>query len=466
MSADSLGVVHVSSDDVTGGAGRCAHRLHEGLLALGHDSRMLVQRKRSDDGAVSRFRPDAGLRRRLARRWRRWRIERDHARYEASAPGWREPFHGDRTEFAGEVVGSLPPADVVNLHWISRLVDYRAFFDGLPGRLPVVWTLHDMNLFTGGCHYDRGCGAYRRRCGTCPQLGSEDEDDLSRQVWRRKRDLFSRTPAERLHLVTPSRWLADVASESSLVGGRFPVSVIPYGVDTDVFAPRDRGFAREVLDVPPEARVVLFVAHSVENDRKGFGVLREALAGLTGEEGLVLLSLGKGDPEVPEGIEHRHLGFVRDDRYMSVIYSAADVFVIPSRQDNLPATALEAMACGTPVVGSGVGGIPEMVRPGETGYLAEDGDPGDLRDGILRVLRDPDGRQALSRRCRERVLGEYGLERQARRYERLYRSLVDGHGPEADSVGATSRPGGREADGGSSGDAPEAESRDALGAGR
>jgi glycosyltransferase involved in cell wall biosynthesis len=405
---------------------------------------MLVQRKRSDDGTVSRFRPDAGLGRRLARRWRRWRIERDHARYEASAPGWREPFHGDRTEFAGEVVASLPPADVVNLHWISRLVDYRAFFDGLPERLPVVWTLHDMNLFTGGCHYDRGCGAYRRRCGRCPQLGSEDEDDLSRQVWRRKRDLFSRTPRERLHLVTPSRWLAEEASASSLIDDRFPVSVIPYGLDTNAFAPRDRGFARQVLDLPREAKVVLFVAHSVENDRKGFGMLREALAGLTGEEGLVLLSLGKGEPAVPEGIEQRHLGFVSDDRYLSVIYSAADVFVIPSRQDNLPATVLEAMACGTPVVGSDVGGIPEMVRPGETGYLAEDGDPDDLRDGILRVLRDPDGREALSRRCRERVLGEYGLERQARRYERLYRELLSG---EADAKGVEAR---------SRGDAPGA----------
>lgn len=435
---DSVRVVHVSTDDVTGGAGRCAYRLHRGLLARGHDSRMLVQRKRSDDSTVSRFRPEDGIRRRLARRWRRRRIERDHERYEDSAPGWREPFHGDRTEFAGEVAGSLPPSDIVNLHWISRFVDYRAFFEGISERLPVVWTLHDMNLFTGGCHYDRGCGAYRRRCGSCPQLGSEDEEDLSRQVWRRKDDLLSRLGDGRLHIVTPSRWLADTAAASSLVGERFPVSVIPYGVDTEVFAPRDRDFARRVLDVPTEANVVLFVAHSVENDRKGFGVLREALAGLAGEEGLVLLSLGKGEPAVPEGIEQRHLGFVVDDRYLSVIYSAADVFVIPSRQDNLPATALEAMACGTPVVGSDVGGIPEMVRPGETGYLAEDGDPDDLRDAILRVLRDPEGRDAMSRRCRRRVLEEYGLDWQARRYEQLYRTLLDGRG-DAEGVESRSR---------------------------
>lgn len=444
MSAGPVRVVHVSTDDVTGGAGRCAHRLHAGLLALGHDSRMLVQRKRSDDPTVIPFRPDRGPGRRLARRWRRWRIRRDHARYEDSAPAWREPFHGDRTEYAGEVADALPAADVVNLHWISRLVDYRAFFDGLPGRVPVVWTLHDMNLFTGGCHYDRGCGAYRRRCGSCPQLGSGEEDDLSRRVWRRKDELFSGLPEGRLHLVTPSRWLAEAASASGLVGGRFPVSVIPYGVDTDAFAPRERRFARQVLEVPPEAKVVLFVAHSVENDRKGFDVLREALAGLTGEEELVLLSLGKGEPAVPEGIEQRHLGFVSDDRYLSVIYSAADVFVIPSRQDNLPATALEAMACGTPVVGSTVGGIPEMVRPGETGFLAADGDPGELRDGILRVLRDPEERDALSRRCRERALREHGLERQARRYASLYRALLDGEGVEP-AAGAAGRPGDREA---------------------
>lgn len=441
--AGPLGIVHVSTDDVTGGAARCAYRLHRGLVADGHESRMLVRRKRSDDPTVTRFRPGRAPGRRLARRWRRWRIRRDHDRWADSAPEWREPFHGDRSEYGGEVAGALPECDVVHLHWVSGLVDLVGFFDRIPPDLPVVWTLHDMNLFTGGCHYDWGCGRYRERCGACPQLGSGDEQDLSREVWRRKDELFSALSSDRIRLVTPSRWLAHRVEESSLLSGRFPVEVIPYGLDTEGdFTPRDRGFARDLLDVPAEADVLLFAAHSVENARKGFGLLREALEGLACREDLWVLSLGKGEPELPRGIGSRHLGYVSEDRFLSVVYSAADLFVIPSRQDNLPATVLESMACGTPVVGFAAGGIPEMVRPGETGGLAEDGDVDDLRRVLENLLDDDARRVRLSTRCREVAVREYALERQARDYAAVYRSLTargpegrEGRAPDAGNVG-------------------------------
>jgi glycosyltransferase involved in cell wall biosynthesis len=206
------------------------------------------------------------------------------------------------------------------------------------------------------------------------------------------------------------------------------VSVVPYGVDTQVFAPRDPGFSREMLGVPRGARVVLFVAHSVENDRKGFRTLRGALDGLRGQDDLFLLSLGKGAPSVPDDVAHRHLGFVTEDRYLSAVYSAADVFVVPSHQDNLPATVLESLACGTPVVGSQVGGIPEMVRPGETGALVPDGEPDALAEGIRGLLRDGVGIKRVRDRCREVAVEEYPLDLQARRYADLYRDLLGDDG--------------------------------------
>lgn len=456
----------MSTDDVTGGAARCAHRLHRGLAEIGHDSRMLVRRRRSDDPTVERFRPGRGPARRLARRWRRWRIRRDHERYEDSAPSWREPFHGDRSEHAGEVAGALPGCDVVHLHWVSGMVDHRAFFDRLPPDLPVVWTLHDMNLLTGGCHYDWGCGRYRERCGACPQLGSSDEEDLSREVWRRKEELFSGLPGDRLRLVTPSRWLAERVAESSLLGGRFPVRVVPYGLDTEgAFAPRDRGFARDLLDVPRGAEVLLFAAHSVENARKGFGLLREALEGLAVRDDLRVVTLGKGEPDLPEGIGRRHLGYVSDDRLLSVAYSAADLFVIPSRQDNLPATVLESMACGTPVVGFAAGGIPEMVRPGETGALAADGDAGELRRALAELLDDDARRGRLASRCREVAVSEYALERQARDYEALYRELT-GSGAAGGRDGAAGGDGAGAEDHGSGSGRAVPSALDETGAGR
>jgi glycosyltransferase involved in cell wall biosynthesis len=188
-----------------------------------------------------------------------------------------------------------------------------------------------MAALTGGCHYDGGCGKFTQRCGACPVLGSTADDDLSRAVWTRKSAALSKLAPDRLHLVGTSRWIAAEAKRSSLLG-RFPVSVIPNGLDTTEFAPRDKGYSRDTLGVPRDTKVVLFVADSAANRRKGFDHLAAALAGMTDESNLFLLSVGGGKPNVP-GLPQLHLGKIAHDRMLSVVYSAADVFVIPSLQE-------------------------------------------------------------------------------------------------------------------------------------
>jgi glycosyltransferase involved in cell wall biosynthesis len=354
---------------------------------------------------------------------RRKALARDFAQYRVSRPPGYETFSDDRAPFHNALIAQMPPCDVVNLHWVAGMVDYTAFFPQMTRATPVVWTLHDMNAFTGGCHYDHHCGRFAGSCGACPQLGSNQEGDLSRAVWERKKQAIMAAQAGRLRIVTPSRWLAEEARKSSLLS-QVRVDVIPYGLDLDVFTPRDKAYSRDLLGIPQDARVVLFLADVVDNRRKGFSFLLEALPHcVKSVDNLLLISLGQKPPQVDGRMPWLHLGSIHDDRLLSAVYSAADLFVLPSFQDNLANTVLEAMACGVPVVSFNAGGTPDMVRPGLTGQLVPAFDVPALGNTIVEMLNAHEARQKMSVHCRRVALEEYSLELQAWRYADLYKSL-------------------------------------------
>lgn len=413
--------VHLSTTDMSGGAARSAYRLHRGLRDIGVNSEMFVRQKKGDDTDVSTFQSPKDMTSRLFRVVRRaWLGSRSRA-IQGRAEQWG-PFSGARTQYGGQVAEQSPEADIANLHWISEFVDIEAFFRTWHG--PVVWTLHDMNAFTGGCHYSDQCVRYQDMCGACPQLGQGTENDFSREVWTRKKEAYAQVDPGRFHIVAPSQWLASAARGSSLLKP-FEVSVIPYGLDTDRFAPRRFEAVRHALGIPPTCKVLAFVAMSTTVRRKGFSLLADALSSLKEIEDLVLLSVGSKKPELDTEVTHLHLGRVHSDRLLAAVYSAADAFVIPSLEDNLPNTVLESLACGTPVIGFDVGGIPDMVRDGETGYVVPAGDVSSLRDAIVYVLQANEERAAMGNRCRKVAVDEYSLKVQAHRYADLYTSLLD-----------------------------------------
>jgi len=225
--------------------------------------------------------------------------------------------------------------------------------------------------------------------------------------------------------------MAMQAKQSML--GDLPIHQIPNGVDTEMYQPLDRTQCRSLLGIPVDKRVLLFSAmrmnvSSFEGLRKGGDVLVQALRSLP--ESLktetVLLLLGDGGEAIAEavGIQALTLGYVSSDRLKAIAYCAADLFVLPTRADNMPLGLLESMACGTPLVSFRVGGIPELVRPGITGYLAEPGDANDLSNGIIQLLEDEALRQEMSQRCRAIALKEYPLELQVQRYLELYRQVL------------------------------------------
>jgi glycosyltransferase involved in cell wall biosynthesis len=412
-------VVHVITGD-EGGGGRAAYRLTRGLNRIGCDANLYVASKFHSDPNTVVFQPpnDAGAKlRRLLFRVKTEIRNRTLGNREGALTWNHECQRGD------EPVKQLPDADLYNVHTVSNFFNYSAFWPAITLKRPVVWTLHIMAAFTGGCGTSYGCERFQTQCGRCPMLHSTRENDFSRGVWNGKQRIYSRIPAPQLHLVCPSEWMKSQVSKSSLMG-RFRATVIPNAVDTDSYAPRDRAFARETLGIPLDAKVLLFISqHSLSLKGKGFDLLLETLRQMDRPKKLYLLTLGP-DCNFDVAIPHKHLGHIFDDNILSLIYSAADLFVTPSLEDNLPNVVMESIACGTPVVGFAAGGIPELVRKNQTGEVVPLGDVRELRLAVEYLLKEDALRQELSRTCREAAIREYGLVLQAERYSELYKEML------------------------------------------
>jgi len=417
-------VTQISTSDSVGGAAIATRRLHHALGALGVRSQMLVARRGTRNPNVVEYNPFSPAPRivgrllfRLVRRWHRPSFLKAGAFLtpEWTLTGWR-------------LLSQLPACDLVNLHWVADMVNFHTL-PRLLARVPAVWTFHDMNAFTGGCHYNDACERFTANCGACPQLRcSAGEADMTRRVMQRKREIFRRLPTSRLTLVCPSSWLARETRRSSLCR-QFDVRVIPNGVDVDQYHPVERAEARRRLNLPLDAHIVLFVAESLVDRRKGFGLLLKAFEALRNLEGLLLVTLGNSRRSGPLDPMWRDLGPIYDVERLRAAYSAADVFAIPSLQDNLPNTILESMACGTPVVAFATGGIAEAVSDGHTGLLAPTGDVSAYSLRLRRILEDGRLRHDLGVGARKRAEQDFTVELQARRYASLYQEILRAQAP-------------------------------------
>jgi len=326
------------------------------------------------------------------------------------SPGfWPHPLRITLTRFRSKLV---------HLHWVG---------DGLLRveeliRLscPIVWTLHDAWAFTGGCHYTGDCEGFKKLCGRCPQLGSQREDDYSRSLMLRKARAFEKLD---ITVVAPSRWQAEMAKRSTLFAGR-RIEVIPNGLDTEVFKPMNQQAAREYLNLEPHRPVLLFGAHTVTDPRKGWDLLCDVLQRLERQYTLLVFGKGKLCLENASHITLLQVGSLADDMSLALMYSAADVFLCPSREDNLPNTVAEALACGTPCVAFDVNGLPDMIEHQKNGWLARPFNSDDLAEGILWLTGHPHQNQ-LRRAAREKAVSEYSINAMANRYMALYSDLLE-----------------------------------------
>jgi glycosyltransferase involved in cell wall biosynthesis len=406
----------VNTYDNSGGAAIAAYRLHQALKRTGIDSRMLVQQRITSDGTVTGPRP--GMEEKLAG----YRSSFDcslFCRYPARDRNATWSINAFPHRIAAKI-NALDP-DIVHLHWIgSGFVPVSEI-----GKIkkPILWTLHDMWAFTGGCHYAGDCTRFTEKCGRCPQLGTP-RFDISSCIWKRKSASFR---GKDLVIVCPSRWLADCAGKSSLFRNA-AVNVIPNGIDTGVFRPMDTAEVRTMLGLPHDKKLILFGAINARDDpRKGFRYLVSALEQLPATdpslrpECVVFGRTGSAPVEIP-GYRVHNLGYVPGEERLANVYSAADVFVAPSVQENLANTVLESLACGTPVVAFNIGGMPDMIDQEKNGYLVTPFSPAGMAEGIDRVLHHP-GPGTLALHARRKVMENFTAETAVRHYRELYAAV-------------------------------------------
>jgi len=403
----SCDVLLVGASDTSGGAARAAYRLHRGLSEEdGVRSRFLVQERSSDDPKVIGPKGPAGrltskVRRSLGDTLARFANREESGKQSLnilpSGMHWR--------------INALSP-DIVHLHWIGHeAISIReiAKIDA-----PVVWTLHDMWAFQGTQHYSGS------------QTGESSGQNSWRERWLRRWKKHQWAEMD-LHVVTPSRWLAEEARCSEVLDDR-PIISIPNGLDLSTYKPINEEVARSVFRLPHQVPLVLFGAVNVlGNPRKGAHLLRPALETLLEmreEVELVIFGASGGEDRSFKGRVH-YAGELRDDTSLALLYSAADAFVLPSMQDNLPNTVAEALACGTPCVGFDVGGVPEMIEHKKSGYVAEPFNTDDLARGLDWVL-SPSRKEKLSAEARRKACRAYDIRSTAEKYEECYRSILNG----------------------------------------
>ncbi len=414
----------ISSRDDGGGAARAAFRLFQGLRGSGLAARMVVKQaiSRHPEVAELRIAADREYRRASSRYWMAQYALIDNHRSGMSNSWFSFPYPG----FDLTCLPLVREAELFNLHWVAHFQSVESIGALLQTGKPVVWTLHDANPLTGGCHYPAGCRNFMDACRNCPQLET-DPLGIPAAVLANK----LRRWQGNLHIAAPSNWMRRMAQDSR-VFGRYPVQVIPNAVDERVFRPHAREASRRTLGIPADGTAILFCAEAHNELRKGFFHLLESLkicAAKTRRSrrkiNLMLLTVGKSDSALADlGLPVHELGYLHTEEEMARAYTAADIFVQPSLEDNLPNTVMEAQACGIAVAAFAAGGIPDMVRDGETGVLCPVGDAQALARALLRLAADSELRNRLGRKARQQVEALYRLEHQARAYGDLFQHLA------------------------------------------
>lgn len=318
-------------------------------------------------------------------------------------------------------------ADIIHLHWINQgFISISNLRRLIALGKPIVWTLHDMWSFTGGCHYSGICDHFKGKCGNCFFLKNPHGEDLSHIGWLKKEHIYAE--AKNITFIACSNWLAGVARSSSLLKSA-RINAIPNPIDTALFCPLDKSELRKKWRISPDVKLILFGAANISEKRKGLVYLIAALQllkDLNKNAAIEVAVFGKNKSFSLDSIPFpaHNLSVITSQKDMSEIYGMADVFVLPSLEDNLPNTVMESMACGTPAVAFNIGGLPDLIEHQKDGYLAEYSSSADLALGIEWIFSNPD----LAINARQKVIEKFSNGVIARQYMNLYKSVLHDEG--------------------------------------
>ena len=405
-------ILIISATDIQGGAGKAAYRLHKSLLQANIDSTMLVQRKKSLDHSV--IGPSSKIQKLISK----LRPSIDNLLVKLYMRRTGTMFSVLWLPFSSIVskINKINP-DIVHIHWIGSGV--LNLNDIAKIKAPIVWSLHDMWLFTGGCHYDEGCSRFTKNCGNCKVLSSKEDNDLSRKVFNNKTRVFSKI--DRMYVVAISRWIYDCSRKSSLLKSRKHF-ILPNPINTNLYVPHNKKISRERIGLPQDSKLILFAANP-NDQRKGFSNLVSAISNSKDKE-IECVVLGNKNPSITNSdFKIHYLGHINDENSIVDIYNSADILVAPSLQEAFGLIAAESMACGTPVVASNNTGLADIVDHKVNGYLVNPNDIVGLQAGIEWVLKSKNYNQ-LSQNARNKVMSEFDSKIVSKKYIELYEDIL------------------------------------------
>lgn len=419
----SLKVTLINTSETVGGAAVACNRLLKAIRKQGKNAQLLVRDKKSNEPFVKS----------TTNSWFKEKLNFYRFVYERLSFLPYERSKQIRFAFSlansGEDISKntlVKEADVLHLHWINQgFLSLKSLERLFISDKPIIWTLHDMWSFTGGCHYAGDCSEYKNNCGNCPFLKNPKAKDLSYRILKKKEKLFEK--AKNLTFVTCSNWLAEKVKESYLLKN-FNIKSIPNSIDTNLFSPQKREIARRKRKINSDKRIILFGAANIFDTRKGWKYLTQSLDVMYNKhpeinDKVELMIFGKAQEEINLPYKVHNLSYLNNPEEIAEVYSLADVFVLPSLEDNLPNTVMESLACGTPVVAFDIGGIPEMVKHNKTGFLATKKNSEELAEGIYQTLFKQN-KTEIRTSCRQKVLNSYSENTISNLYWDLYESLI------------------------------------------
>ena len=395
-----------------GGGGAVAmYRLHSSLIEAGINSKILCEYKTTESPQVQIYKPSFAL-----------KIIEKLLKQITSRLGLNDIHR--LSSFKLRQHKAFLDADIIHFHGTHGFLNYLAL-PALTKNKPAVFTVQDMWTLTGHCGYSFDCDRWKIGCGECPDLDIYPavERDATSIEWKLKDWVYRQL---NLTLICPSQWIAKLAKQS-LLTNRFPIHHIPYGIDTEIFQPLDPQWCRSELGLPQDKKILLFAAVDLSDHRKGGDLLIKALQNLPQslKTETVLVVFGKKTKTIAKAVDLQvfHLGYLDNDRSKAVAYSAADLFLFPTRADVFGLVSIESQACGIPVVSFKVGGVCDHVHPGITGYLAEPENAQDFCNGIVRLLEDETSRHQMSQQCRAITVKEYSSKLLTQKHIEMYRKL-------------------------------------------
>jgi glycosyltransferase involved in cell wall biosynthesis len=413
-------VVHVSSGYYNGGAAIACNRLVEAQRSIGIDAKVVTQEAGDFPDFVCST-THSYLKKKLNFLNHAW--EKFIFLFYESSGAVRFLFSIGNTGEKVHSVKIIKEADIIHFHWFNAgYISLKEFGKILKFGKPVVWTLHDMWAFTGGCHYSGECKNYQNACGNCLfYLKRPGNNDLSSKIFKTKKRVYAQG---NLHFITPSKWMATCAGQSSLLKN-FPINAIPNPV-SDINFEKGKDKIREELDLPLNRKLILFGAFNLNHSRKGSKYLVEALASFGEGDNCELLVFGKKGSQMPGvNLKTHFMGYSSNEEFIRKIYCCADVFVNPSIEDNLPNTVLESFSAGTPVVAFNMGGMPDMIDHRKNGFLADYKNSVHFAEGIRWCL-DNNNDGNLSVNARNKIRECFSYQVIGEKFKDYYSSLIDG----------------------------------------